>query len=449
MSFFILFSKAISAENLHNTSLQDHSELSTSSSELTEEATTYLSDLVKNMNEEVQRNIEDSIIEFRIDIIELTKKEASKESIADWYLNMNNLNRLAFDRIQKMDFLNDSKAKRLGVALVNDIVSVWISRSIAITGHERAHAEAPEKLGAETFYGHTSNPCEKMSLGSIFLLLLSSPLKGTAYTSWRFSDKTLSPKEEASIEAAGLNYHKTLASNLTAQNIRNGQTHMIGLIHLLYNKAAIGFYHYLNKPPLFNDLKHYVDSLEEQGYIEAGSQERVIRKLAQLNLLTVLMSGSIINSFRAHIEYIKSGDINIELITFDTGIGKITWPEFDVFLNTENISIRGAGAFLIMENGMIYQIEYEKNLNGTEISLSAYKLIKDKLHIEAKTRYNTGNSAYGGHLELGYELGYGWQLVGVLDYENGKNGGTWAGQRKYYTLDGEEFSGHLYIQKRF
>ena len=123
-----------------------------------------------------------------------------------------------------------------------------------------------------------------------------------------------------------------------------------------------------------------------------------------------------------------------------------------MFLNTENISVRGSGALIL--DKVIYQMSCEKpikgNLTGTELSLSAYKSFKDKLHIEGQARYNTRNNAYGGYVELGYELGAGWRLMGALDYENGKNGGTWAGQRRYHILDNKsEFAKHLQIQKRF
>ena len=89
--------------------------------------------------------------------------------------------------------------------------------------------------------------------------------------------------------------------------------------------------------------------------------------------------------------YSHHGNTHIEPTTFSTGIGDIALPEFDVFLNPENISIKGAGT-LIRETGAIYQVEYEKpvkgNLKGAEISLSAYKLLKDKWHIGGKARYS-------------------------------------------------------------
>ena len=64
--------------------------------------------------------------------------------------------------------------------------------------------------------------------------------------------------------------------------------------------------------------------------------------------------------------------------------------------------------------------------------------------------YNTENSSYGGYMELGYELGSGWRLMGGLDYESGKKGGTWFGQRRHHFLDNKEkIFGDLQIRKRF
>ena len=397
----------------------------------------------------IYKGVEDSIVGFRLNIIELANQKVSKESLADWYLTINNLNRKAFDFIQTTKFMKDStKAKRIAMIIVNSIVSFWLSNPLLVIGHEKSHAEAAESFGVdEISYGHTAYPNREMSLGTLFLILLRNPGRGNAYT--KTDKKNLSHKELTALSAAGLNYQMVVASKLVNQNIKNERTHAVDTTYLLNTKMAIGIYY----TTAGNDLKEYVNGLVEQGHIEPGSQNQVIKKLAKLNLLTAFLSGSVINSFQAYSQYIENGDPSEEIITFDTGIGRVTWPEFEVFLNAVNITLKSY-SYVIRENGAIYQIGYETPLegdrDGEELSFGSYRKLNDKWDIEGVVRYNTKSRSYGGSFELGYDLNEHWRLLGGLDYERGKNDGTWAGQRRHSSVDGgKDIASYLLLQLRF
>lgn len=405
---------------------------------------------VTNINEEVKKEVSNSIAQFEFKISELAKKGVSKEHLADWYLNMTNLNRLAFDKIQSMGFLSDSKAKRLAATTVNTIVSGWISRALALTGHERAHTTVAEKLDLKFGYGHDSSPDKKMSLGTMFLALLTE--KGNPFATWE-ADKPISENQKALFSIAGINFQNSLASDITTQNLRSQNIHATDAFHLLYNKAAIGAYYFVDKESDSSDLKQYVDSLEARGLIEPNSQDKTLEKLANLSILTTMLSGSTIDTIKANAEFIKSGNTSSKITTFDTRFGKVTLPEFDTFLNTTNASVKSSSALIRGKN--IYQLSYEKpvigDLSGEEVSFGAYQPINKEVYADGAIRYNTNSNSYGANLELGYELENGWQLVSGIDYEKSKNGGTWYGQRKYnYELeDGSIISGYLSVRKKF
>ena len=458
--FLILFSNTLKAESDINSSEfldKPHRELKKKSENLlhiTWSAENELSIEKKEIDRAVYEDVEQSIIEFRLDITDLAEQKFSKESIADWHLNMINLNRLAFDKVQNSSFFNDSTgAKRVTALIVNDIVSNWIRDAIAVAGHEKAHSETAERFGAETSYGHDSKPGKDLSLGDLFLTLLAHPFsEKSAWASWR-TDEPLAPEQIAAISAGGLNYQMDLAADIVDQNIKNNQFHVVDVTPILNNKASIWFY-YHSADKKNSDLENYVRRLAEQGHIKSDSQDSVLKRLSNLSILTVLLSGSSINSFKALSRYIKKGDTSIEVTGFNTRAGKVTLPEFETFLNTTNVSVR-VSSYLIQDDGAILQAGYEQPVigdrSGLEINLGAHKQLKKRLYAEGGVRYNTESDSYGGVVELGYNLNKSWRLIGGLDYESGKNGGTWAGGRKHgYVFDGQdETFGYLHFQLQF
>jgi hypothetical protein len=395
---------------------------------------------VTNVKRITYEDVEKSIIDFKITTLGLSESEISKEGISEWYLNMANLNKLAFDKVQGMGFLEDSKAKRLAHLLVNDIVAGWVSRATAITMHERAHSTAAENTGAtDITYGMSGMPDKELGIGGLFLGLLSG--KGGASTSY-YKQGGFSPEDLTLISAAGINSQKTFAQNLSEDMLKKRKVHVADTVNYAINKLSYEIYYTVDQDSSQSDLKSYFDGLEGQGYIATGSAKSHMDKAAKLSALTSLMSGRTIDVYRANAQYIKTGKTSVDILAFPTPYGKVTLPEMNVYLNRTNVSVNTSMS-LLKENGTTYTASIEKSVYGenvTEYNVAAhipYRNFTIAPNVTANTR-----GGFGTGVEMGYDVENSkWEVFGGVTYDKE----TLKGERRFLIPDSFKKQTSLYI----
>lgn len=441
-SIFTLFlSTTIFAEELKPGCIENIQ----SSLELLDEENIGLPDLgmdisVTNVKLLTYKGVEESILDFKLSTLGLTGKEISKEGISQWYLNMTNLNKLAFDKVQSMGFLDDSKAKRLAHLLVNDIVAGWVSRAMAITMHERAHSTAAGNSGASNItYGMSKMPDKDLSIGGLFLGLLSG--QGGASTSY-YKQGGFTPEDNALISAAGINSQKTFAQNMSDDMVKKRKVHVADTVNYAINKLSYEIYYAVDQDSSQSDLKAYFNGLEEQGFISEGSSNSHMDKAAKLSALTSLMSGRTIDTYRANAEYIKTGKTSVDILSFPTPYGGVTLPEMTVYLNRTNVSVNTSMS-LLKKDGSTYTASIEKSVYGeniTEYNVAAHIPYRD-FTIAPNVTANT-RGGFGAGVEMGYNVKNSkWEVFGGVTYDKD----TLRGERRFLIPDSFKKQTSLYI----
>lgn len=422
-------SSMLSAQECQTTHLDNTSPLDT---QLNNFSDSLLFISVTGVNVNVRDTTEKEIIKFRADTLSLANEELSKEGVSNWYANMINLNKLAFLSIKKLEIMDDTEAKRWAVSIVNNLVAGWLSRANALTMHERSHIEAAKAAGAtSTWYATGDDPHKKITLGQLFLNLNTGTGRPSAH--WLF-DKLPSNEESASIAAAGLNQQIAFSEKISDEAIRSGKFHSTEAVHYLMNKLSYNIYYLKDTKSDLSDLKNYTESLARQGVIDKNQVDETMKQVNNYTILTTLMSGRTWDGVRANSEYIKTGKSSVDILSFETSAGKVTWPEFNTYLNSNSVSVKGSSS-LIQANGPIHGVSIESSVLGkksTEVALNTY-IPRGRTYYSTTVRYNSENK-FGAHLEAGLNLKDSkWSLFGGVDIDNG----TLEGKRRNYNLNGK------------
>lgn len=371
------------------------------------------------VEQEAVKKIEDAAIEYKVSTLALAGKDITEEGIAEWYANMTNMNKLAFDVINKMDFMKDAgAAKRMAATIVNGIVASWLTKAFGTTLHEKAHNDAQKNAGAsETWYeldfgkGHS----EKLKLGQLFMNLFSSNTRAGAVAIF---PNGISAKQKAGISGSGVNANTSFAEGIEKNAVKSGQVHSTDAIHYMYNKLYLASYAEKDQSLVGSDPRNFVEALSKQGYVDESQIDSTVTKIGKYALLSAVMSGRSWDMVRSNIEYLTEGRTTVETSHIDTPLGKVTLPDFNTYLNTESVSIK-ADTSLRTDDRRIYTVGIEKSVigkNTTEVSVGTIVPISERLIVEVNGRHNN-EGGWGLGTRLSFSVGDGWFVNGGFDYD--------------------------------
>ena len=194
-----LFALDVLAQPCDPHTVADHSNSSfTDVKKLTRET---VSASIAYVEEDLQNQVKGRLARFEVDFVHLARGEFTAENVAQWYMNMVNLNKIALEEINRAGILNQTEAGRLALSMVNTIVSGWLTKAASTALHEKGHGQAAEKLGAHSVSYRTPGG-KDMSLGNLFLHLIA---RGGGARTRHEHHRELSATERAAISAGGFN----------------------------------------------------------------------------------------------------------------------------------------------------------------------------------------------------------------------------------------------------
>ena len=283
------------------------------------------------------------IASFKLSTLSFADKEPGPKALREWYQNIVSLNRVAFEKIKGLNFLNDSAAERIATSIVMNTISGWITNAAKTTLHERGHTESAQNANANKTWYSTQNSNKKINMGKLFINLLSGQREAKAHYE---SNSEFSPKQSAAFSAAGLNQQLIFAEDIANQSVESGQFHSSDYVHYLINKFSTPLYHKTTTPGKYNDLESFADDFVKQNIISKDEAQKFQKKVAAYSLYSALLSGRTWEGLKANIDYITKGKSTADTIRFNTPFGTISWPEFTTFLNEDSISIKGSTSIL-------------------------------------------------------------------------------------------------------
>lgn len=299
------------------------------------------------------------LAKFRISTLQLTDKFVDHQTLKEWYHNMVELNKYVYAKITDYETYDTSTKNRLTLMIANTLVGYWITRTGYNTMHEGAHAEAVIDFGGDPEYiNYWAGDKKVKTIGELFINLL--PTTARAAVSYYLPEKT--PVEQAVVSAAGVNAQTEFARDRALESIYEGHFHHTETVHYLMNKVINAVYYYYDPDSSSSDINSYVTSLRDQGMIYDEEVEETKSFIAHASILTTLLSGRTWEGINAFSNELLDSKSHSETLGFNTGVGKITWPELNVFLNKDNISVK-TDTFLLNEN-FVFGLSYETSVKG-------------------------------------------------------------------------------------
>jgi hypothetical protein len=388
-----------------------------------------LNSSVTLVNQDIKQTIANDFSQFRLTTEMLATKNPTKEALADWYFNMVNLNKLAFDKIRSYGIIKDeSEAQRLSLVIVNGIVSTWLEQAFDTSMHEMSHAEAAKAAGADQIWFATmKHPDQQLTIGGLFQNLMFKG--GGAYTYYQ-GNNGFTPNQMASISGAGLNHQTKFAELLAKDSSVKGQFHQTELIPYLINKFSVPLYYSIDRSSESSDVKTYVESLAAQGKIKPDEINETMSKMAKFATISGLLSGRTWEGLQATMGYVKTGNATADTLKIKTPVGDVTWPEVSTYLNIDNISMK-ANTNLKTSTTANYDIAIEKSVVGSNISeVSASANFIQGRTSTSVTAIVNDQQKYGAKAHLAYDVeGNGTWIVFI---EGAYDTGTLDGQRTTY-----------------
>lgn len=366
---------------------------------------------------------------FRVSTLQLSDKPVDHQTLKEWYHNMVELNKYVYGKISKHDSYDDSYKDRLGIMIANTLAGYWITRTGYNTMHEGAHAEAAIAFGSSpddiTYYAGDK---KVKTIGSLFLNLLPTPAR--AAVSYSVPDMTA--MEDAVISSAGLNAQTEFSRDRAFESVYEGYFHHTETPHYLMNKIINAVYYYYDPDSSSSDLHSYVSALKDQNMITDDELEDTKSFIAHASILTTLLSGRTWEALNAFSNELLDAKSYQETLGFNTPIGKVTWPEFNVFLNKDNISVK-SDAFLVNKD-IIIGFSNEHSVVGVSESEYSVSVVyrKDKWSTRFEGIYN--DQGYGGiKVDANYEINDRFSVFGRIVADNG----TMSGRRQFFIMNND------------
>ncbi|MAE58453.1 MAG: hypothetical protein CME69_06205 [Halobacteriovorax sp.] len=366
---------------------------------------------------------------FRVSTLQLSDKPVDHQTLKEWYHNMVELNKYVYGKISQHDSYDDSYKDRLGIMIANTLAGYWITRTGYNTMHEGAHAEAAIAFGSSpddiTYYAGDK---KVKTIGSLFLNLLPTPAR--AAVSYSVPDMTA--MEDAVISSAGLNAQTEFSRDRAFESVYEGYFHHTETPHYLMNKIINAVYYYYDPDSSSSDLHSYVSALKDQNMITDDELEDTKSFIAHASILTTLLSGRTWEAVNAFSNELLDAKSYQETLGFNTPIGKVTWPEFNVFLNKDNISIK-TDAYLVNDN-FIFGLSGETSVVGFEESeYSASVMYRhEDWSLRFEGIYNTqGYTSYS--TEAKYQVTENFSVFAKAKIDDG----TLAGRRQFFLMNQE------------
>jgi|GEM_PF-6542312 len=375
-------------------------------------------------------DLQKAFVSFRMTTETLAVNEPSKEALAEWYLNMINMDRVVVNDLLQKDINRDyPRAERLAFLIVNTAVSAWLTDILYTPMHERAHAEAAAANGAtSTWFSTHSKPQDRVTIGELYLKMIGGDLGGMTH----FSGE-LTRVGNARFEAAGLNQQALFAEELSFQTVENGNFNVSDYVHYFANKMSIPIYYVALKHDPTSDLTHYATDLSQLGKTPGLDNAGATRKMFQYSMASALLSGRGWEGFHAMVNYVQTGNTQVDTMSFQTPLGEISWPEITTFLNDMGISIKAETRLKTSETRSTY-LSVEKSVVGDQI-----------IEVGAGEKFVVGSTTLSAGVVASSQKRYGiklgflrdldgkhrWFLFGDVDRDNG----TLDGLRLNYQND--------------
>lgn len=366
---------------------------------------------------------------FRVSTLQLSDKPVDHQTLKEWYHNMIELNKYVYGKISQHDSYDNSYKDRLGIMIANTLAGYWITRTGYNTMHEGAHAEAAIAFGSSpddiTYYAGDK---KVKTIGNLFLNLLPTPAR--AAVSYSVPDMTA--MEDAVISSAGLNAQTEFSRDRAFESVYEGYFHHTETPHYLMNKIINAVYYYYDPDSSSSDLHSYVSALKDQNMITDDELEDTKSFIAHASILTTLLSGRTWEAVNAFSNELLDAKSYQETLGFNTPIGKVTWPEFNVFLNKDNISIK-TDTYLVNDN-FIFGLSGETSIVGFEESeYSASVMYRhEDWSLRFEGIYNTqGYTSYS--TEAKYQVTENFSVFAKAKLDDG----TLAGRRQFFLMNQE------------
>ena len=366
---------------------------------------------------------------FRVSTLQLSDKPVDHQTLKEWYHNMVELNKYVYGKISQHDSYDDSYKDRLGIMIANTLAGYWITRTGYNTMHEGAHAEAAIAFGSSpddiTYYAGDK---KVKTIGSLFLNLLPTPAR--AAVSYSVPDMTA--MEDAVISSAGLNAQTEFSRDRAFESVYEGYFHHTETPHYLMNKIINAVYYYYDPDSSSSDLHSYVSALKDQNMITDDELEDTKSFIAHASILTTLLSGRTWEAVNAFSNELLDAKSYQETLGFNTPIGKVTWPEFNVFLNKDNISIK-TDTYLVNDN-FIFGLSGETSIVGFEES--EYSASVMYRHEDWSLRFEGINNTQGYtsySTEAKYQVTENFSVFAKAKLDDG----TLAGRRQFFLMNQE------------
>lgn len=397
---------------------------------------------VELVNQDLRQDVEKKLGTVRVTTRILALRETSAEALADWYFNMVNLNKAAFEVIKDYRLIEDQEQiQRLAIFLVQGYVTKRLSRAHETILHEQGHADAAKASGADDVsFGTYGQPDKRVSIGELYLRMLTDP-GDRAFADSHFPEGTPPPsfEERASFLGAGINQQERFAEQMAGESLDRGRFHAMETIPYLMNKLILAGYYATDHdtgPEGHGDVFRYTLSLQSAGAVPwTTAPKHTMRKMAQYSVLTAALSGRTWEGLGSVLKYVSKGGTTVETFKVKTPLGDVTWPEFSTYLNTKSVSIKGSSRLQGVA-GREIRVSAETSVIGedvTEVSVGGQADL-GSASVSLTGLANT-RKGYGGRLRLGYRLGKdgNWILYGAAELDKD----TLEGMRNHSTASSE------------
>jgi len=327
------------------------------------------------LDEEKVRHILENELSWKIElssILALEKIENNTEWMYELYNNLNSTIKFSLNIINKQ-FPKISKSVVWRV--VTGIFVSWIQKAWLTTVHEVAHADKAKHYWFNPSLWYWFRENEKLGI-NVFDLFISQVLnKWRAFV--RYNDES-NIKEATDISWAGINSNTQLSEIEVESSIYNNNWKVDFMDETSY---------LLNKTYLLNYIirakEEWGDPISVLNWInEQNWTNYELNDLKKYSLLS-LFSWGVLSSLKGWYDFIVDWKYNNELIWFNTPLWKIYLPEFQTYLNSNNISVQ-ISDYITLSNWNTIKIWFEKNVmweSWNELTIWWKYNITDKLFV--------------------------------------------------------------------
>ncbi len=394
----------------------------------------FMKEIKQSIDSKALKEVVETLSPFKITTLSISQKPYDHKVIKEWYHNMVTLNQITFNYLTDFEGYENSVATRLSINIVNQIVSYWLGRGTYTLMHEVAHAESITDFGGEdiTFYvGDT--PYKNM--GEFYLAFLKGYNRGAVGYFLPLGTTRDEVKKDAVVSASGINSQIMFSEELALKALDNGVFNHTDANYYITNKIISSVYYYYDPDSNVSDIHHYVESLYGQGFIGLSEYSDTKKSISQYTLLATLLSGRTWEALGSIFREIYDGEGYVGTLGFETPFGFVSSPEFNVYLNADNVSLKSM-LHITASTAVSVFGSYETTLIGQELNEYSLgiKLNVDEWEARIIGRYNDqGDSAI--EVEVEYDIGQkdGFSLIGGLKFDTG----TQENRRENYLQNSE------------